>query len=108
MGINNFFKRLKMARKSQQLSQEELAELVGVSAKTVYKWEQGKVSPELRRLSDLATALQVRQAWFFEDESDENGASTLDTLSRKLDDSVAGLEARLDRIETLLEKHLRG
>jgi len=46
-------------RKSLGLSQEELAEQLGVSRQAVSKWETGEASPDLNKLLALSAALNV-------------------------------------------------
>ena len=46
-------------RKAAKLSQEELAELVGVSRQAVSKWERGEALPDTALLVDLAEALET-------------------------------------------------
>lgn len=46
-------------RKAAKLSQEELAELVGVSRQAVSKWELGEATPEVDKLLALARAFGV-------------------------------------------------
>lgn len=46
-------------RKAAKLSQEELAELVGVSRQAVSKWELGEATPEVDKLLALARAFDV-------------------------------------------------
>lgn len=41
-------------RKAMKLSQEELAERVGVSRQSVSKWELGEATPEVEKLLALA------------------------------------------------------
>ena len=50
---------LKRVRKSKQLSQEELAELLDVSRQAVSKWEQGICMPEAQMLLRLSEKLEV-------------------------------------------------
>ena len=50
---------LKRVRKSKQLSQEELAELLDVSRQAVSKWEQGICMPEAQMLLRLSEKLDV-------------------------------------------------
>ena len=46
-------------RKSRQWTQEELAELVGVSRQAVAKWETGETLPDLRSCCAMAEAFGV-------------------------------------------------
>lgn len=48
-----------MMRKEKYLSQEQLAEIMGVSGQAVSKWEQGSGYPETEKLIDLAKKLDV-------------------------------------------------
>ena len=55
----SFAENLKQLRKVNQLSQEELAELLDVSRQAVSKWEQGIGYPEVEKLLLLSTKLSV-------------------------------------------------
>ena len=46
-------------RKSQKLSQEELAAQLGVSRQSVSKWEQGRSCPDIAILDEIADALGI-------------------------------------------------
>ena len=46
-------------RKEKSLTQRELAELMGVSDRTVSKWECGNGMPEMSMLMPLCQALQI-------------------------------------------------
>ena len=50
---------IKQLRESRKLTQEALAELVGVSSKAVSKWETGKGLPDIALLQPLAQALGI-------------------------------------------------
>lgn len=50
---------IKQLREVRKLTQAELAEKIGVSAKTVSKWETGKGLPDISLLQPLAQALGV-------------------------------------------------
>ena len=52
---NNFFN----ARKKQGLSQEEVAEKLGVSRQTISKWELDETLPDINQSKKLATAFKV-------------------------------------------------
>lgn len=55
----SFQDNLRLARKSKQLSQEELAELLDVSRQAVSKWEQGICMPEAQMLMQISEKLDV-------------------------------------------------
>lgn len=52
---NNFFN----ARKKQGLSQEEVAEKLGVSRQTISKWELDETLPDINQSKKLAAAFKV-------------------------------------------------
>lgn len=57
-------------RKQSGLSQEELAERVGVSRQAVSKWELGTALPELDKLKLLAKTFDVSTDWLLDDAQD--------------------------------------
>lgn len=59
------------SRKRAGLSQEALADMVGVSRQAVSKWETGEALPETAKLSALAAALGVSVDWLLSDEEPE-------------------------------------
>ena len=50
---------IKQLRESRNLTQAELAQKLGVSSKTVSKWETGKGLPDISLLQPLAQALGI-------------------------------------------------
>ena len=46
-------------RKKKGLSQEELAEKVGVARQTISKWELGETSPDLKQAKELSKIFNV-------------------------------------------------
>ncbi len=54
-----FADNLRQIRKEKGLSQEALAELMGVSRQAVSKWEQGEGYPEVEKLLLLASKLNI-------------------------------------------------
>ena len=50
---------IKLLREQQKLTQAELAEKIGVSSKTISKWETGKGLPDITLLQPLAQALGI-------------------------------------------------
>ena len=57
--MKKFSEYLKEKRTAANLTQEKLAELIGVSLNSVQSWESGKYKPKKSKLSDLANHLGV-------------------------------------------------
>ena len=55
----SFSENLQVIRKNNQLTQEELAELLGVSRQAVSRWELGEGYPEVEKLLILSKKLNV-------------------------------------------------
>ena len=55
-------------RKHAGLSQEALAERIGVSRQSISKWETGEASPEISKLPLLAKAFDVTTDWLLSEE----------------------------------------
>ena len=55
-----FSARLKQIRKQKKITQEGLAEVVGVSTSTIQRWEYADDAPAFDRIEVLARALNVR------------------------------------------------
>ena len=50
----NFSEKLKEIRKNEGLSQEQLAEKIGVSRQAITKWETGKGLPDVENMVIIA------------------------------------------------------
>ena len=58
-------------RKEQNLTQEQLAERLGVSNKTISKWETGKCMPDYSIIEPLCQELNITVAELLDGEEDE-------------------------------------
>lgn len=56
---NNFTNNLKFIRKQKQLSQQDIANKIGVDRSTIGYWENGKADPTLLNVQKLAEALNI-------------------------------------------------
>lgn len=65
-------------RKEKNLTQEQLAEKVGVSNKTVSKWETGKCMPDYSVIELLCRELSTTLAELMNGEEDEKSIHTYD------------------------------
>lgn len=73
------FGRLLTDRRTQKgLTQAQLAERVGVSAQTVYRWEYDMRSPDVDQLKKLCTALDVSPEYFLYGEEWKTDAASED------------------------------
>ena len=53
-----FSANLETIRKSKKISQEELAELIGVSRQTIYKWEADICLPNLNKIEKIIRSIK--------------------------------------------------
>lgn len=94
--------RIQQARQMRGLSQEELAERIGVTQTAISYWEKGRRSPDVEDLVGLAEALEIDVGAFFTDASARRptravlraqaSRALLDELADVLDDFVGAAE----------------
>lgn len=65
-------------RKEQNLTQEQLAGRLGVSNKTISKWETGKCMPDYSIIEALCRELNISLAELLDGEEDEKSIHTYD------------------------------
>lgn len=63
-------------RKKNSMSQENLAERIGVSRQAISKWENGEASPEISKLMSLAKVFNVTTDWLLLDSDPEDDFTT--------------------------------
>ena len=76
--------RLRLRRMTQGLTQNDVAETVGVSFQQLQKYERGRNRVSASRLHRLALALKAPTSWFFEDLPDAVDPSAEDRRSEML------------------------
>lgn len=62
--------KIRAQRKTLHMSQEELAEAVGVSRQTIYKWENGQAQPDIENVKRLCNALHMTYEELLEDDQE--------------------------------------
>lgn len=79
----SFADNLKLIRKERNISQEALAEIMGVSRQAISKWEQGSGYPEMEKLLILSKKLKVSLDYLMlgEMEQAENNKSSLNNIT---------------------------
>lgn len=68
----NMAEKLQLLRKNKGLSQEELADLIGVSRQAVGKWEAGKFYPDIDKLVQLGELYSISLDRLIKDTDDCN------------------------------------
>ena len=90
--------RIKLYREKNGYSQEDLARILGVTRRTVSRWEQNSSKPNEAELKRLATLMGVTEDELFSDEDElsvlsNNKQNVLDKISDSVDNLVTGQEA---------------
>ena len=98
----NLSEKILYCRKKAGLSQEALAEKLGVSRQAISKWETGESVPELSKLVLLARAFDVTTDWLLsesepEPESEIPAAPEAPAQSSNWVESIPGVIGRLIR-----------
>ena len=109
-----FGDRLVAARENSNLSQQDLADRLGVKDSTIKSWENDNSEPRANRLSILAGLLNVSITWLISAEGSgvegpEKSSEMPDDLQQSLKELKAlrvNLLNNLDRIN-IIEKKLR-
>ena len=65
-----------LRRKDLGLTQNEFAEKLSVTRQTISRWEAGTVLPDIDKISDIASILQVSCDYLLKDEIEEDTIST--------------------------------
>ena len=117
--------RITARRKELGLAQQKLADMVGKSHVTVYRWETGDTEPKGKNLFALSAALKCSPAWLLygdEDKTPEPAseiAPALDDQQKRMlqlfdalpesekESIINELEARVDNFNRLFEELLK-
>ena len=85
--------KIKRYREEKHYSQEELASLLGVTRRTISRWEQNSSKPNADELSKIAKFIGVTEEELLSDEDMLNSSSkVLDRISDGVDNLVSGQE----------------
>ena len=76
-------KRLRLRRNLLDLSQDELAKRLGLTAQLIQKYEAGETRISASRLYEIATQIAVPITWFFEELEKEPPPATLAQSAEK-------------------------
>ena len=80
LDMNKVAKNIKNARTKKNMTQLELADIVGVSYQAVSNWERGNSMPDIGKISDIAKALDMDVAEFL---GNDNGTTAVKKVLEK-------------------------
>lgn len=92
--IKQFGKRIAFLRKQNGMSQEKLANLLGISSQAISKWENGHTTPDMSLLPVLAQIFQcsvdeiIMPAYFFDMDLEEKKIDKMDWRARQIADYI--------------------
>lgn len=102
--------RIRKIRKAHALSQENLAEQVGISTTHMSHIETGNTKLSLSVLVDIATALEVRTDDLLFSECVSSRSSAIDSIVQMLDSCTSQqiriIEDIVKALKTALDQHL--
>ena len=97
-----FGKRLKKLLKSAKLSQQNVADALGVQRNTVWRWVNDKATPESNLLYNLATLLHISVDDLINDNSTQPSGWVLNIrIAHTLEQEVIDLSKGVPRIATI-------
>ena len=88
---------IKNLRKNKGITQEQLAESVGVSLMTVRRWEWGNTTPNSSMLKKLAEVLDTTPENLLDDNTNENVISSITGQKSKMPFKNTGLSLVYER-----------
>ncbi len=108
--MTNFGERLKNLRKSADVTQEQLANVLGISFQTVSKWETGLGLPDITLLPRISTFFGVSADWLLgisNDNTDEVIEKTLEEVFRlkHIAKSKEGIKLLEDNLKAYPNNH---
>ena len=95
---------IKRLRKERNLTQEELAEQLNISAQAISKWENGTSMPDISQVVPLANYFGVSTDTLFSRESknDDNVNSLIQTIENDTEDNY---NIRFEKLKALLNEY---
>lgn len=92
--------RIKRFREKNNYSQEELARLLGVTRRTISRWEQNSSKPSSDELSRIAKIIGVTEDELLSGEDEIPSANALERLYDGVDNLVSGQETITESIKS--------
>lgn len=101
----NLSEKIYYCRKKAALSQEALAEKLGVSRQAVSKWETGDAVPEIGKLMLLANTFEVTTDWLLSEDEPQEENNALDITAPKPEKADTQSVKAVDSAKKSFKKH---
>ncbi|MBV9713177.1 MAG: helix-turn-helix transcriptional regulator [Ktedonobacteraceae bacterium] len=98
----SFGKRLRQQRQRRHLSQEALAEALGISPKSISRWEQGQALPQAYYRLQLSRFFDLSPEELFDDPETHTASSIIWNVPYQRNPYFTGREQLLTHLQTLL------
>lgn len=100
-----FDEKLMILRKHKGMSQEQLADHLGVTRQSVSKWESGLALPELAKIITMSEMFDVSVDYLVKDYIEEDRAASIenDDSHRQAEYGNSELEAKVDEIRSYMK-----
>ena len=99
--MEDISKKIKKHRKILGITQEQLAEMIGIDARTLQRYESGVCMPEYNKIPKIAKALNVNKEYLSNDYSD----SDLEKIKEQLKKANKDFDNLLQQISEYEKKH---
>lgn len=99
----NFAEKITLERKKMGLSQEQLAERLGITRQAVSKWEAGSTVPELSKLLALSEVFGASIDYLVKDYIEEDAPWNSKTAPEASGISTRQLEEKMDKLERYMK-----
>ncbi len=93
--MNQLGNKIASQRKNLGMTQTEMAEKLSVTRQTVSRWEAGSVLPDIDKIADIASLLQVSCDYLLKDEIEKETDLPAGRISSRLLEQVKGKKVRL-------------
>lgn len=93
--------RLKELRQQKKLTQANVANALGITQQSYARWENGKVTPSLEKLSQIAKFYGVTTDYLLGNEPEEDELANVELLFRMTSDGLTEEEKAVFREELI-------
>lgn len=97
--------RIKRYREDNNYSQKDLADMIGVSARSIARWEQNKSKPYSDELKKLSQLLGITEEELLSEENDGHDPLSKQIVLEKISDGVDNLVSGQESINASLMSH---